>query len=128
MRPWSASPRRLRWCPARRGRAATILGGLMCGLTREAAARFSFLLSIPSVFAAGVFELIEARKELLSSSHDAAKLVVAIVVAGIVGYATIPWLLAYLRRRTTFVFIVYRLLLAAVLLYLLFSGRIAATS
>jgi undecaprenyl-diphosphatase len=107
---------------------STILGGLMSGLTREAAARFSFLLSIPSVFAAGVFELIEARDELLSSSHDVAKLVVAIVVAGVVGYATIPWLLGYLRRRTTFVFIVYRLLLAALLLHLLFSGRLAATS
>lgn len=105
---------------------ATILGGLMCGLTREAAARFSFLLSIPSVFAAAVLEVIEERKALLSSSHDAAKLVVAIVIAGIVGYASIPWLLGYLRRRTTFVFIVYRLVLAAVLFYLLFSGRIAA--
>jgi undecaprenyl-diphosphatase len=106
---------------------ATILGGLISGLTREAAARFSFVLSIPSVFAAGVFELIEAREELLASSHDAAKLVVAVVVAGAVGYATIPWLLAYLRRRTTFVFIVYRLLLAALLAYLLLSGQIAAT-
>ncbi len=107
---------------------STILGGLISGLSREAAARFSFLLSIPAVFAAGVFELIEARKELLASSHDAAKLIVAIVVAGIVGYATIPWLLAYLRRRTTLVFIVYRLILAAVLLGLLLSGRLAATS
>jgi undecaprenyl-diphosphatase len=107
---------------------ATILGGLMCGLTRETAARFSFLLSIPSVFAAAVLELVEERKALLASSHDAAKLVVAIIVAGIVGYITIPWLLAYLRRRTTFVFIVYRLILAAVLFYLLFSGRIAAAS
>jgi undecaprenyl-diphosphatase len=86
------------------------------------------LLSIPSVFAAAVLELVEERKALLASSHDAAKLVVAIVVAGIVGYITIPWLLAYLRRRTTFVFIVYRLILAAVLFYLLFSGRLAATS
>jgi undecaprenyl-diphosphatase len=106
----------------------TILGGLVSGLTREAAARFSFLLSIPSVFAAGVFELVEARKELLSNSQDAMKLVVAIVVAGVVGYATIPWLLSYLRRRTMFVFIVYRLLLAGLLFYLLFSGRVAATS
>jgi undecaprenyl-diphosphatase len=103
---------------------STILGGLACGLTRETAARFSFLLSIPSVFAAGVFELIEARKELLASSHDAARLVVAVLVAGVVGYATIPWLLAYLRRRTTLVFIVYRLLLAGLLLYLLTSGQI----
>jgi undecaprenyl-diphosphatase len=103
---------------------ATILGGLLCGLTREAAARFSFLLSIPAVFAAGVLELVEERKELLANSHEAAKLVVAMLVAGIVGYVTIPWLLAYLRKHTMFVFIVYRLLLAAVLYYLLVSGRI----
>jgi undecaprenyl-diphosphatase len=105
---------------------ATILGGLLCGLTREAAARYSFLLSIPSIFAAGVYELIEARKELLASSQDVAKLAVALVITAIVGYATIPWLLAFLRRRTMMLFIVYRLLLAALLLFLLASGRIAA--
>ncbi len=105
---------------------ATILGGLLSGLTREAAARFSFVLSIPAVFAAGVFELVEARKELMASSLGPAKLGVAILVAGVVGYATIPWLLAYLRRRTTFVFIVYRILLAALLLYLLHIGWINA--
>jgi undecaprenyl-diphosphatase len=103
---------------------ATILGGLWRGLTREAAARFSFLLSIPSVFAAGVFQLVEARQELLASSTEVAKLSVALVVTAVVGYATIPWLLAFLRRRTTTVFIVYRLLLAALLVYLLVSGRI----
>jgi undecaprenyl-diphosphatase len=107
---------------------STILGGLMSGLSRETAAQFSFLLSIPSVFAAAVLELFEERKALLANSHDALKLLVAIVVAGAVGYVTIPWLLAYLRRRTTFIFIVYRLLLAAVLFYLLFSGRITGTS
>jgi undecaprenyl-diphosphatase len=104
---------------------ATILGGLCCGLTREAAARFSFLLSIPAVFAAGVFELIEARDELLSSASDVAKLATALVVTAAVGYATIPWLLGFLRHRTTFVFIVYRIVLAAVLLALLAMGRIA---
>jgi undecaprenyl-diphosphatase len=105
---------------------ATILGGLCCGLTREAAARFSFLLSIPSILAAGLFQLIDAREELLSSTADAAKLGVALLVTAVVGYATIPWLLAYLRKRTTFIFIVYRLLLAALLLLLLATGRIAA--
>jgi undecaprenyl-diphosphatase len=105
---------------------STILGGLVRGLTREAAARFSFLLSIPSVFAAGVFELIEARHELMASSHDAAKLAVGVVVAGVVGYATIRWLLGYLRSRTMGVFIVYRLLLAGVLLWLLISERIVS--
>jgi len=104
---------------------ATILGGLFSGLSREAAARFSFLLSIPAVFAAGVFELIEARHELLSSSLGPAKLAVATVLAGLVGYATIPWLLGYLRTRTMTVFIVYRLALAALLLWLLSTGRLA---
>jgi undecaprenyl-diphosphatase len=104
---------------------ATILGGLIRGLSREAAARFSFLLSIPSILAAGIYESIEARHELFTTGNDAAKLAVALVVTAIVGYATIPWLLAFLRRRTTFVFIVYRLLLAGLLLFLLTSGRIA---
>jgi undecaprenyl-diphosphatase len=105
---------------------ATILGGLCCGLTREAAARYSFLLSIPSILAAGLFQLIEARGKLLGSGTEAAKLGVALVVTAVVGYATIPWLLAYLRKRTMFVFIAYRLLLAALLLWLLATGRIAA--
>jgi undecaprenyl-diphosphatase len=105
---------------------ATILGGLFCGLTREAAARYSFLLSIPSIFAAGIYELIEARDDLLSSSQDATKLATALVITAAVGYATIPWLLAFLRRRTMFVFIVYRLLLAALLLVLLTSRHIAS--
>jgi undecaprenyl-diphosphatase len=104
---------------------ATILGGICSGLTREAAARFSFLLSIPAILAAGLFQLIEARNELLSSSSDALKLVVALVVTAIVGYATIPWLLGFLRKRTMFVFIVYRLLLAGLLLYLLAIGKIS---
>jgi undecaprenyl-diphosphatase len=103
---------------------ATILGGLGCGLTREAAARFSFLLSIPSIFAAGVYEFIEARDELLASRSHAIELVVALVVTAVVGYATIPWLLGFLRKRSTAVFIVYRLLLAGLLLALLCSGRL----
>lgn len=105
---------------------ATILGGLGCGLTREAAARFSFLLSIPSIFAAGVYEFIEARAELLASRSHAIELVVALVVTAVVGYATIPWLLGFLRKRSTAVFIVYRLLLAGLLLALLSSGRLTA--
>jgi undecaprenyl-diphosphatase len=84
------------------------------------------LLSIPSIFAAGVYELVEAREELLASRRDVVELAVALVVTAVVGYATIPWLLGYLRKNTTLVFVVYRLLLAALLLWLLTSGRIAA--
>lgn len=105
---------------------STILGGLVRGLTREAAARFSFLLSIPSIFAAAVLEVVEERNSLFTTPQDALKLAVAVIVAGIVGYITIPWLLGYLRTRTMGVFIIYRLLLAALLLWLLFSGQLAA--
>jgi undecaprenyl-diphosphatase len=103
---------------------ATILGGLFCGLSREAAARFSFLLSIPSIFAAGVYQLIKAREELFASGPEAANLLIALVVTAVVGYATIPWLLGYLRERSTAVFIVYRLLLAGILMGLLLTKRI----
>jgi undecaprenyl-diphosphatase len=105
---------------------ATILGGLCCGLSREAAARFSFLLSIPSIFAAGMYQLVKARDTLLASRSQVVELVVALVVTAVVGYATIPWLLGFLRKRSTFVFIVYRLLLAGLLLALLMTGRISA--
>jgi undecaprenyl-diphosphatase len=104
---------------------ATILGALVSGLSRETAARFSFLLSIPAVFAAGVFEFWKTRTQLLASANDAVKLVVALLVTAAVGYATIPWLLGFLRKHTMFVFIVYRLALAGLLLYLLHVGRLS---
>jgi undecaprenyl-diphosphatase len=107
---------------------ATILGGLCSGLNREAAARFSFLLSIPAVFAAAMLELVKNRQELLASGDQATSLVVSTVVAGIVGYATIPWLLGYLRTHSMWLFIIYRLILAAVLIGLLQSGHLAANA
>lgn len=104
---------------------STIFGGLCCGLSREAAARFSFLLSIPSIAAAGLYQLVSAREELLSSQSQVVNLIAALLVSAIVGYATIPWLLGFLRTHSTFLFIGYRLVLAAVLLGLLSSGRLA---
>jgi undecaprenyl-diphosphatase len=100
----------------------TITGGLFAGMNRETAARFSFLLSLPSLFAAGVYELYKERDVLLRSQADAVNLLLATVVSGIVGYASIAFLLAYLRTRTTYVFIVYRLLLGGLLLILLWQG------
>jgi undecaprenyl-diphosphatase len=106
---------------------ATIFGGLCSGLSREAAARYSFLLSIPSIALAGLYQLFAARAELLGSQSQVVNLVVALVVSAAVGYATIPWLLGFLRTHSTFVFIVYRLLLASVLLGLLATGRLSAS-
>ena len=104
----------------------TITGGLFVGLKRDTAARFSFLLSLPAVFAAGVFELIKARHELLATQDQIHYLIIATVVSFIVGYASIAFLLGYLKRHTMWVFIIYRLLLGAAMLALLWTGRLLA--
>jgi undecaprenyl-diphosphatase len=102
----------------------TITGGLFMGLNRETAARFSFLLSLPAVFAAGIFELVKARHELLATREHVHDLIAATVVALIVGYASIAFLLGYLKKHTTWVFIIYRLGLGAGLLALLLAGKL----
>jgi undecaprenyl-diphosphatase len=103
---------------------STIMAGLFAGETRETAARFSFLLSIPAVAASGLLELKQALRIL---PHDSlTTLAVGTIVSGIVGYATIWFLLRYLRTHTTGVFIGYRLLVGGAILVLLFSGRLAA--
>jgi len=103
---------------------STIMAGLFAGETRETAARFSFLLSIPAVAASGLLELKEALHRLPHESLTT--LGVGTIVSGIVGYLSIWFLLRYLRTHTTGVFIGYRLLVGASILFLLFSGRIAA--
>ena len=103
---------------------STIMAGLFAGETRETAARFSFLLSIPAVAASGLLELKQALRIL---PHDSlTTLAVGTIVSGIVGYATIWFLLRYLRTHTTGVFIGYRLLVGGAILLLLFSGRFGA--
>ncbi len=102
----------------------TITGGLFMGLSRETAARFSFLLSLPAVFAAGIFELIKARHELLATQEHVHDLVIATVVSFVVGYASIAFLLGYLKKHTTWLFIIYRLALGALLLALLHAGKL----
>ena len=104
----------------------TIMGGLFAGMDRSTAARFSFLLSLPAIFAAGVYELYKERDALLASHSDAMNLLAATVVSAVVGYASIAFLLGYLKTRSTFLFIVYRLALGFGLLGLLLSGRLAA--
>ena len=102
----------------------TITGGLFAGLTREAAARFSFLLSIPAVAASGLLELPKALK---SVGVPMSTLAVATVVAGVSGYLSIAFLLRYLQRHSTYLFIWYRLALGAVIILLLLTGVVAAS-
>lgn len=101
---------------------STIMGGLFVGETRATAARFSFLLSIPAITASGLLQLKEAIVKLPPGS--AVPLVVATIVAGIVGYAAIWFLMSWLQRRSTDVFIYYRVALGVILLFLLAGGYI----
>jgi undecaprenyl-diphosphatase len=88
---------------------STIAGGIFLGMTRESAARFSFLLSMPAVFASGLLEFKESMKYL--DSHNLVILIVATAAAAISGYAAIAFLLRYLRTHTTYIFVFYRIVL-----------------
>ena len=101
---------------------STIMGGLFAGETRETAARFSFLLSIPAIFASGLLELREAVEKLPAGS--AVPLTVATIVSALVGYASIWFLLRFLRTHSTGIFIGYRLIVGAAILLLLSAGFI----
>jgi len=103
---------------------STIMAGLFVGEMRETAARFSFLLSMPAVAASGLLELREALHKLPSGSLSA--LVFGTLISGIVGYASIWFLLRYLRTHTTAVFIGYRFIVGSAILIMLFNGRISA--
>ena len=104
---------------------STIMGGLFAGQTRETAARFSFLLSIPAIAASGLLELKEAVHKLPPGSYGS--LVVATIVSGIVGYASIWFLLRYLRTHSTGVFIVYRVIVGGLILAALSLGYMSAS-
>src|SRR5262245_33161555 len=103
---------------------STIMAGLFAGETRETAARFSFLLSIPAIAASGLLELKEAIAKVPHDSYGS--LVVATIVSGIVGYASIWFLLRFLRTHSTGIFIIYRVIVGGVILLAVSMGYISA--
>lgn len=98
----------------------TILAALALGLRRDAAARFSFLLSIPAVAGAGLFEL----KHLLHGGGGTGPLLIGLFTSAVAGYASIAWLLQFLRTRTMAPFIVYRIALGMLIFGLLATGAL----
>ncbi len=96
---------------------ATISGGLLAGLKKDEAVRFSFLLSIPILFGAGLKKLFEVRNELFSTDLGAS-LLLGSIVAFIVGLFSISFLIHYLKNHNLNIFIWYRLILAVVILFI----------
>lgn len=97
----------------------TITAALLLGLARPTAARFSFLLSIPITAAAVVLDGVELARSG-ATAEQLVPMALGVVVAAVVGYLVIAWLLAFLRRQSLTVFVVYRFLLAAVILATVF--------
>lgn len=98
---------------------ATISVGLFRGYRRDVATRYAFLLAIPAVLASGVSQLNDVS---LAASPGLPKTLVATLVAFVVGYVTIGWLLKYLRTRSYLPFVVYRVALGSLVLILLATG------
>lgn len=102
---------------------ATITAGLFMGFTREAAARFSFLLSIPAVVLSALFT---APDVVADDGPGLATTAVATVLAFVVGYASIAWLLKFLVSHSTVVFVAYRVALGLLVLGLVAGGVLDA--
>lgn len=94
---------------------STISGGLLLGLSREQATRFSFLLSIPIITGSGLLKLVHVLREP-SSSYSSFDLALGFIVSFIVGGIAINWLLRFLKTHRLFPFIWYRLILATIVL------------
>lgn len=103
----------------------TITAGLFAGLNRADAARFSFLLSVPAVAASGLYELAALAKSGVGQV-DWLSVLLATGVAGLSGYLAIAGLIRFLQRRSTWVFIVYRILLGGAIIGLLLGGLLVA--
>lgn len=92
----------------------TITSALFLGFTRESAARFSFLLSIPAIAGSGLVEMKEAVQHF--TTENSLFLIVATIVSALSGYAAIAFLLRYLRSNTMMLFVVYRIVLGVAIL------------
>jgi undecaprenyl-diphosphatase len=105
---------------------STLTGAFFTGLDREAAVRFSFLLSLPAILLSGLVELkdlVGKKEQVFGAEADInwsmPEVAVATVIAGLVGYACIAWLLRYLSKASTAGFVLYRIALASVIFFLL---------
>jgi undecaprenyl-diphosphatase len=121
---WVGMAQALALVPGVSRSGATITTGLFLGLDRAAAARFSFLLSVPAVVLSGLFELSSIIEGEEGEHVGAGALVVATALAFVVGYASIAFLLRFLTNHTLFIFVAYRIVLGVVVLALAGAGTI----
>jgi undecaprenyl-diphosphatase len=102
----------------------TISVGLLLGYTRQAAARYSFLLAIPAVLASGLYEFASTYKDL--NTNDLLATGIATIISFVVGLLVIRFLLNYLNRGSFAIFVIWRVLVGIAILVLLSLGLISA--
>lgn len=98
----------------------TITAGLFLGLKRDVAARFSFLLSIPAVLGSGLLEFYQSLNYL--TADMALNLFVATFFSAISGYAAIAFLISYLKKRSTMIFVYYRIVVGILVIFMALKG------
>lgn len=104
---------------------ATIAMGRLLGYTREAALRYSFLLALPAVFGSGLYQLKGALEDKSGLQvFSMSQTFVATVLAFVVGYAVIAWLLKFVQTKSFMPFIIYRIALGSTIIFLLSMGAI----
>jgi undecaprenyl-diphosphatase len=104
---------------------STISGAFFKNMTREDAARFSFLLSIPAVLLSGLYELFSQRNTLLNGESAILSLLIATIVSGIVGYWSIGFLLGFIKKHSLTLFVIYRILFGILIIILLSTNIIS---
>ncbi|MBK8945481.1 MAG: undecaprenyl-diphosphatase UppP [Ignavibacteriae bacterium] len=100
----------------------TLTAGIFLGFKRETAARFSFLLSVPAILGSGLLQLYEALEYIDGSGI--VTLVVATIASAISGYLTIEFLLKFLKKNSTMVFVIYRIVIGTIIIFMIFNNLI----
>jgi undecaprenyl-diphosphatase len=104
----------------------TITTGMLLGFTREAAARFSFLLSVPIILGAGAYKVWKTVPVLRDAPGWALATGVGTGVSAVAGYLVIGWLLGWLRTRTTYLFVAWRIVAGVAVAVLIWTGVLPA--
>lgn len=104
----------------------TITAGLLMGYTREAAARYSFLLAIPAVFASGLYKLVGSIGDGFTGYYGFGSTMLATAVGFLVAYFIIGWFLKYVSNNSYSLFVWYRIALGLALYLLLGTGVLTA--
>ena len=105
---------------------ATIAMGRILGYRRESALRYSFLLALPAVFGSGLYQLKKAISDPGDQVFTMPETLTATVVAFLVGYVVIAWLMRYISTKSFTPFVIYRIALGTALLIALATGAISA--